>query len=431
MICPKTSKIKKRLYFLVASYFRFFANISLKKWSPRIIAITGSVGKTTMLNLLEVQLGKKAHYSHNANSAFGIAFDILGLTGITNTKLKWFYLLLAAPIRALYFKRQEKFYIVEIDGERPKETRFLSQWLKPEVTVWISLGRSHACQFDCQVENGEFENLDKAIAHEFAMLPQYTKKLVIINAEVPLIVKATTKVKQKHNIPANIISATTPSALEYSVAPNSSSFKFAKLNFSFTQPMPKDISIQLVMITELMNYLNLPLKTDLSKFVPPPGRSSYFLGKNGLNLIDSSYNAHLISVQSILEMTRELKAKPKWLVLGDIVDQGSIEAEEHTKLANDIIKTKPDQVILVGKRLQKHTKPLLKQANLPVFSTTDPKLALKFIQQHATNQETIVFKGSQYLEWIIEKLLLNPADAKYLPRREKAAVRRRQKRGLN
>ena len=85
-------KLKKRFYFLVASYFRFFANISFRRWRPRVIAITGSVGKTTMLNLVECILKDRAHYSHDANSAYGIAFDILKLTGVTGSKLKWFYL---------------------------------------------------------------------------------------------------------------------------------------------------------------------------------------------------------------------------------------------------------------------------------------------------------------------------------------------------
>ena len=55
-------RLKKKFYFLAANYFRFFANISLKRWKPRVIAITGSVGKTTMLNLVESTLKTKAHY---------------------------------------------------------------------------------------------------------------------------------------------------------------------------------------------------------------------------------------------------------------------------------------------------------------------------------------------------------------------------------
>ena len=84
---------KKKLYLFAARYFRFFANISLKRWRPRIIIVTGSAGKTTMLNLIESQLGTKAHYSHNANSAFGIAFDVLGQRGITGSRLHWLALI--------------------------------------------------------------------------------------------------------------------------------------------------------------------------------------------------------------------------------------------------------------------------------------------------------------------------------------------------
>ena len=76
------AKLKKRFYFVAAKYFRHFADKALKRWKPRVIAITGSAGKTTMLNLMEHEMGKKAHYSHDANSAFGVSFDILGLKGV-------------------------------------------------------------------------------------------------------------------------------------------------------------------------------------------------------------------------------------------------------------------------------------------------------------------------------------------------------------
>lgn len=47
----------------------------------------------------------------------------------------------------------------------------------------------------------------------------------------------------------------------------------------------------------------------------PPGRNPYFEGKNdGLKIIDSSYNAHLISMESIMDMAAQIKeAEPKWL----------------------------------------------------------------------------------------------------------------------
>ena len=418
------ARFKKRFYFIVAKYFRFFANRSLEHWNPRIIAITGSVGKTTMLHLVEAEIGKKAHYSHDANSAYGIAFDILGLKGVTGSKLRWFYLFPAAIIRSFYFKHSEKFYVVEIDGERPHETEFLASWLKPEVTLWISFGLSHAVQFESSIKSGQFESLEDAIAHEFASLPKNTSKRVFIDADNPEMVKNTSDIKAE-------VTALKQSELKsYSVYPTRTNFVFSDATFYFSEPQPRDLAIQLLMLKSLVEYLKLPLKTDFSNTVFPPGRSSYFEGKNGLRIIDSSYNAHLISVESILDMTRRLKTGHKWLIIGDIVDQGSIEGEEHRKLADLIAEAKPEKIILIGRRTKKYTAPRLKKLGLTVLTTTDPKKALKYIENNTVGDEILIFKGSQYLEWIIEKLLKNPEDAKKLCRREPAARKRREKRGL-
>ena len=69
----------------------FCAQIQLFLWKPRIIVITGSSGKTTLLHLIEAQLGNRAKYSHFANSSFGIPFDILGLKrkNLTIDELKY------------------------------------------------------------------------------------------------------------------------------------------------------------------------------------------------------------------------------------------------------------------------------------------------------------------------------------------------------
>ena len=430
-------KFKKKFYFIVASYFRFFANFAFRRWHPRVIAITGSVGKTTMLNLVECTLGDKAHYSHDANSAYGIAFDMVNLRGVTGSKLRWFYLFLAVPLKSLFYKHQEEFYVVEIDGERPHEAEFLASWLKPEVTLWISLGLSHAVQFEQQVKDGLFSSLDKAITHEFAMLPQYTQKLVIIDGEVDLMNRALDSIKQKNLTKATVIKCSKDAVKTYKVEPNHTSFLLqgtadsVSHEYEFNRPMSKDIAIQLTMLETLVNYLKVKPRYDFSNLKLAPGRNSYFDGKNGLKIIDSSYNAHLISVKSILEMYKAMHVPHKWLVIGDIVDQGSIEGQEHAKLADEIIKVKPEQVILIGRRTKKYTAPILKEAGLNIYTTLDPREALKFLEENLTGQETLLFKGSQYLEWLIEKLLKNPEEAKYLPRREKAAIKRRQKRGLN
>lgn len=421
----KIARLKKRFYFVAAKYFRHFADRALKRWQPRVIAITGSAGKTTMLHLVEHEMSKKAHYSHDANSAFGVSFDILGLKGVRGSKLRWIHLFMAAPFKAFFSHHKEKFYVVEIDGERPHEAEFLAKWLKPEVTIWVSIGRSHAVQFEKEVEEGKFASLDEAITAEFATLPQNTTKLVYIDANSKLMKTATQDIKAK------VIPIKKTEIKKYVVYPDSTDFTYGDTTFHFNHPEPKDIAFNLLVLQDLMKYLKMPFKSDFSDITVAPGRSSYFKGKNGLEIVDSSYNAHMISMASILDMAKRMHADHKWLVIGDIVDQGSTEAEEHRKLAGLIADVEPEKVILVGRRTKKYTAPELKKLGVSAVATLDPRKALEYIEKRTKGRETLIFKGSQYLEWIIEKLLADPKDAKKLCRREKAAVQRRKSWGLD
>ena len=418
------ANLKKKFYFVAAGYFKFFANISLKKWHPRIIIITGSAGKTTMLNLIESQLGAKAHYSHDANSAFGIAFDVLGQKGITGSRAHWIGLILKAPWLGLFYKRKEKFYVVECDGERPHEAEFVAKWLKPEVSCWVSLGRSHAVFYEKEVKSGRFMNIDEAIAYEFATIPENTKKLVLIDGDNEVMIEKTANIKAK-------VEAVKKSQLKsYEVYPDKAVFEIGRRKFEFSEPMPRDVTTQLLMLDKLMDYLGEKVSTDLSNFRMPPARSNFLHGKNGIKIIDSSYNAHIISMTTVLEMVRELKTPHKWLVIGDIIDQGNLEGEEHKKLAQLLLDTKVEKIVMIGRRTKKYTAPLLKD-KCDFESFDKPQQALKYLEANLTGKETVIFKGSQYLEWIVEKLLENPEDVVKLARQDAAHKKRRASWGLN
>ncbi len=425
MNAMSVASFKKRFYFMVANYFRFFANIVLRRWKPRIIAVTGSAGKTTMMMMLEHEIGKKAHYSHNANSAFGVPFDILGLKGIRGSKVRWIWLLIATPFKALFTWRRKEFYVVEIDGERPHEAEFLAKWLKPEVTIWVSIGLSHAVQFEKEVENGKFKNVGDAIAAEFANLPVNTSKRVYIDASSKIMQEAV------QGIEAKVIPIRKSELKKYVVYPDSTDFTYGDTTYHFDHPEPKDVAFNLFVLRDLMKYLKLRFNPDFTGLKIAPGRSSHFKGEKGIDIVDSSYNAHMISMASVLDMAKRMHAEHKWLVIGDVVDQGSMTEDEHVRLAKLIAEVNPEKVILVGKRTKEFTAPELKKLGISAVSTTDPRKALEYIKKRIRGRETLIFKGSQYLEWIIEKLLADPTDAKKLCRREKAAVARRKSWGLN
>ena len=133
---------------------------------------------------------------------------------------------------------------------------------------------------------------------------------------------------------------------------------------------------------------------------------------------------------SVLDMVKVLHAPHKWLVIGDIIDQGQLEGEEHEKLAKLLLDVKPEKIVMVGRRTKKYTYPLLK-GQVDVVSFDKPQEALKYLEKNLTGKETVVFKGSQYLEWVVEKLLSNPEDVEKLARQDEAHRRRRASWGLN
>jgi UDP-N-acetylmuramyl pentapeptide synthase len=129
-------------------------------------------------------------------------------------------------------------------------------------------------------------------------------------------------------------------------------------------------------------------------------------------------------------MVRELHAPHKWLVIGDIIDQGQLEGEEHKKLAQLLLNTKVEKIVMIGRRTKQYTAPLLKD-KCDFESFAKPQAALKYLEANLSGKETVIFKGSQYLEWIIEKLLENPDDVEKLARQDAAHKKRRASWGLN
>ena len=345
------------------------------------------------------------------------------MRGITGSKLKWFSLLFKTPLRAFTYKHVEDFYIVECDGERPHEAEFIAKWLKPEASCWVSLGRSHAVFFENEVKSGKFKDIDEAIAHEFSTIPKYTRKLVLIDDENLKMHECT------EEISAKVIAVNQKELNSYEAYPDHAIFDFGKHKFEFQEPMPRDVTVQLLMLGELMEYLGEKIDYKLTDFKMPPARSNYLEGKKGIKIVDSSYNAHIISMTTVLDMVKVMHASHKWLVIGDIIDQGQLEGEEHKKLAGLLLDVKAEKIIMIGRRTKKYTYPLIKD-KCDVVSFDKPQQALKYLEENLTGKETVVFKGSQYLEWIVEKLLANPNDIEKLARQDEAHRRRRASWGL-
>lgn len=418
--------VKRRLYFVLAHYFAFWAKFVLRRWKPRIVVITGSTGKTTVLHLVEAQIGDQAVYSHHANSAIGLPFHILGLPSNVASKGMWVSQVLKAPFAAFRTPPSKKLYIVEADCDRPNEGKFLSKLLKPEVTLWVTVFRTHSMNFDYLVPD-TFATHEEAIAYEFGYFAANTQKLVIVNGDQQVMVDQLNRVPED----VTVLAAASKDVQAYTSKDTETVYTIDGKQIRLSGLHPKVLGNSLQMVNGLLEYLDLPLDPTYKKFVLPPGRSSVFEGKNKITLVDSTYNTGLGAMTAILDLFASYANPHKWLVLGDILEQGSLEKAEHERLAEKVVKLKVDHVVLLGPRTHKYTYPILqKELTIPVVSFDRPDEVLEYLNKNLKGGEALLFKGGRFLEGVIEQLLLNPADAKNLVRRTAAWVKRRQKWGL-
>lgn len=421
-------EIKRFFYFPVAAYFRFFARIRLAIWNPRVIVVTGSSGKTTLLHLIESQLNTRARYSHQANSSFGIPFDILGLRREDLLPGEWFWLFFLAPFCVFKKPFQEKIYIVEADCDRPGEGKFISEFLTPEVTIWTNSSGAHAKNFDTLERKKKYANVEEAIAHEFGYFIEHTTGKAVVNGDSALIAS------QLRRLKAPVYTIRKKGKLTgYSVTSGGTEFTVSGQKYAVNALLPEDCYYLLVMTLALLDYLSFQKDLTFANFQMPPGRSSVFQGMKETTIIDSSYNSTPDGMRTIVDMFADYPAKNKWAVIGDMIDLGFSEQNEHEKLAELLVSAGLSKIVLVGPRVSRHTYPklltMLKDSK-KVVRFTLPGDALEYVTTSLKGGETILFKGARFLEGIIEHLLMDKSDVAKLCRREKVWQMRRRAWGL-
>lgn len=415
-------KIKKSLYFPVSYYFRFFAKIRLALWKPYIIVVTGSSGKTSLLHLLESQIGSEAKYSHHANSTYGIPFDILGLKRENLKSIEWIHLFFSTPFSILKPKPKEKIYIAEADCDRPGEGKYLASLLRPNATLWVGTGRTHVANFDREVVSGKFKTVEEAVAFEFGYFLEYCKDFSLVNGDSKLIDIQTKRSK------ALVEKISLKTLYSYEVFKNKTIFRTRKKSYELNMLLPKEIFYSLQMTLKLL--VKLKIKPDLTfkNLTLPPGRNSVFKGIKGITIIDSTYNANLDSMSAVLNMFSQINHEKKWMILGDMLEQGESEKEEHEKLAEIISKMEFERLVLMGPRVLKYTYPKLRREKVSAFE--NPREVLNFLIANIEGGDLVLFKGARFLEGVIENLLEDKNDADKLARREEVWEARRRKFGL-
>jgi len=377
------------------------AEYKRNKTTAKIIAITGSVGKTSTKEMLQLCLGAvgKTYYSKgNLNNHIGLP---LSLANIPN---------------------DAEYAVFEMGMNHLNEIKPLSQLAKPDIAIITTIKPVHIEFFESEQE------IALAKAEIFAGLNKQSGK-VLINKNNLHYVFLHEQALQYGISAANIFSfSDNISALaDYAIA----SVTINEINNCHLVATHNNININYhlniinqsiitnsIIIVACLHLLNVNLDLSLQQlasFNNSAGRGKLInlscLHKE-LFILDDTYNASSASMKAgILDAKNHqnlLKNKNLILILGDMLELGERSLELHQEVLDFALQQKPALLILVGNNFIKSVANYIaKLQNTNLITYSNSNLAAHSIFGLLQNRDLLYVKGSRgiKMENIINHLI--------------------------
>lgn len=421
--------IKQILKKIIVFILQLEAKMILRKYKPKIAAVTGSVGKTSTKDAVALVLSNKFNVRKSEksyNSELGVPLTVIGAKSAWNNIFQWILVLLqgikvflksenpASP--ALPSGRPAGGYpqwlVLEMGVDRPGDMKRLIKWVKPNVAILTALAET-------PVHVEYFKGPEELIKEKTKLIKKLSsEQYAILNGDDPAVINLKEKTKAKV-ITYGFSEGNDLRASNYHLTPEGINFKIDYKGNIVPIRMPNIFGEQNVYLalasiaTGLSQDLNLiGMAETLSKFKSPPGRLNLIKGIKNSLILDDSYNSSPVAVAAALEVLRELSARRRIAVLGDMLELGKFTVDEHKKVGRLVKDYGIDLLFTVGPR-SKFTSEEARIAgfepdNIFEFSFSDE--AKKEVQGKIEEGDLILVKGSQSMrmEKIVEEIMLHP-----------------------
>lgn len=392
----------KIIYAILAKY----AKKVLKKHNPIIIAVTGSVGKTSTKEaiyhvLADAFKGEVRRNYGNLNAEIGVPLTILGYQELPN-KYLWPVFLLLAWFRTSP-KSYPKYLVLEMGIEQKGDIAYLTGIAQPDYVVLTSTTPAHILYFD-DVKSYQ----DEKISIIKALKPQ-GKAIVNYDDEV---------LKKLND--DNIVSFAVDNGADYRATDIKTGlsgtdfrvvctgYKVAVKSLLLGKHM---IYSQLAAfaVADLLGVSRLQVGKSLQKIKPVPGRMSLIDGKNNMTIIDDTYNSNPTSAKAAIELLSSLPHKDrKVLILGNMNELGSEEKKAHEDVGN-FAKDRCDLAIFVGPNAGSLARGFDDNKRSMIFKNRSALLL--DIDMILKENDLVLIKASQnnnFFEEITKHLMKNP-----------------------
>lgn len=405
------------------------ARLTLWRYRPKIIAVTGSVGKTTTKDAIFAVLHASLHIRKNTksfNSDMGVPLTIIGCDNPWSDPIRWIGVLITGAWRIVMPQKYPRWLVLEVGADRPGDISRIARWLRPQIVVLTGVP-------DMPVHVEFFGTVDDVVKEKRSLAEHVTEGgTVILNADDVRMrtmkdefhavlmygyedhddtdVRALSEhVIYEHGRPvgvhAEILCDDMPLSLDIMGA----------LGRPRTYAALGAIAVAKVVGIDVMQAVR-----GLCGWEPPPGRMRILEGAHGSILLDDSYNSSPAAVMAALDALQGLACSGRKIaLLGDMLELGKSSADAHRAIgerAAGIV----SELITVGMRSRGTAESALNAGlndeQVLQYEPDESERAGKELVDSLKEGDIVLVKGSQSMrmERAVQVLLKHPEHARDL-----------------
>jgi UDP-N-acetylmuramoyl-tripeptide--D-alanyl-D-alanine ligase len=389
------------------------ARLVLFKYKPKVIAITGSVGKTSTKDAVYAVFSKVSYVRKSEksfNSEIGLPLTILGLPNGWNNPFVWMLDILKGFWLIIWPHKYPTWLVLEIGISKPDDMKKVVSWLKTDAVIITAIGETPA--------HIEFFDSRKHLIEEKSQLIKTLNKpagaqgadgILVLNADDDSVVEMREKTKNRtvtYGFKENADLLASGDSIAYNSVgePEGVIFRVDQDGKSFPVVIEGVFgrnhvyaSLAAMTLVSALNFNLLDAASALKNYDVPPGRMRLLKGINETLIIDDTYNSSPFACEAALRTLREIKyGGRKIAVLGDMLELGRHTLSSHKNIGM-VAGENCDVLIVVGQRAKGIKEGAIEQGmrTEKIFEFLDSFEAGDFLKTFLQKGDIVLVKGSQ------------------------------------
>jgi len=419
----------------------------LRVYKPKIVAVTGNVGKTSTKEAIAIVLGRTQKIRSgkgNLNNEFGVPLTILGdwaddYYQSESALFFWLRVLVGSFFGLFFQKNYPEILVLEYGSDKPGDIKCLTQKFKPHVGVVTAVGQIpvHVEYFsgpeDVAKEKGQL--VEALFASDFAVLN--FDDLAVLEMKERTKARVTTfgfgdgamvKISNLEPWIENQIPNGVSFKINYNDASNGGGHGFVPFRLKGSLGKSQGYASAAAVSVGIIFGMNLvEISEALSEYQGPKGRLKILKGIKDSVVIDDTYNASPLSTHLALETLKDItalrqaqgKTARSIAVLGDMLELGKYTEQAHREVGN-VAGSFADILVCVGLRARfiadSARRSLGEGGGERIFTFDTSEEARLKVKDLIESGDLILVKGSQgmRMEKIVAEIMAEPENAKKL-----------------